>query len=539
MYKVMLVDDDYPVLEYLAESINWEELGMAPPTLHTDGEEALGHAIGDMPDIVITDIGMPNMDGLELIERLREMKPGVRVAILSCHSQFHYARQALKLKVQDYLLKETLDPSELVKLLLQFKESLDQERLADREQEQLRHIVNRNREKMKETFIRATIHQPILHPEEWKRELVSFGLSADGTALLPVLAHLDHFTQARKRFRTEDVLRFAVLNVVEEVASARPGVAYFPYSAKRSFFLFAFEPSLKINPYDEAASFVRQVLQGVRQSLKLSLSFIIGDPCRSPLELQKELSELLFCEGQRFYLEDGAVVKKGHPRYADADLFRDYDRAREEFRNLLLADRRDDALSALVRRWMTHFRERPRPPETIKDWVLKLLLDLKLKVHSLRFFQAPYTAEALHQEISEIESLSELENWLTARLQSLKPVVKDILQTCGRPEIMQAYQYVAANLDKKIGLEEMAAHLHLNPSYFSRMFKKETGETFTDFVIRMKMERARELLDTTEYPVGRICDMLGYDNQSYFIKTFKSVVGVTPMEYRRIGVAGK
>ena len=537
MYKVMLVDDDYPVLEFLSESVRWEAYGMAPPTLHMDGEEALGHAIRDMPDIVITDIGMPDMDGLTLIERIREMNPNVRAAILSCHSQFHYARQALKLKVQDYLLKETLDPAELTKLLVQFRESLDRERLMDREQEQLRHILNRNREKMKETFIRATIHQPILHPEEWKRELASFGLSADDTALLPVLAHLDHFTHARKRFRTEDVLRFAVLNVIEEIAAARSGFAYFPYSAKRSFFLFAFEPGLKINPYDEAAAFVREVLQGVRKSLKLTLSCVIGAPCRTPPELQKELSDLLFCDGQRFYLEDGAVVKKGHPHYADVDLFRDYDRAREQFRNVLLADRRDDSLPALVRRWMHHFREHPRPPETIKDWVLKLLLDLKLKVHSLRFFQAPYTAEALHQEISEIDSLSELENWLTAHLQSLRPVVRDILQTGGRPEIVQACHFVAANLDKKIGLEDMAAHLHLNPSYFSRMFKKETGETFTDFVIRMKMERARELLDTTEYSVGRICDMLGYDNQSYFIKTFKSVVGVTPMEYRRIGVA--
>lgn len=537
MYKVMLVDDDYPVLEFLSESVRWDEYGMAAPTLHTDGEDALGHAIRDMPDIVITDIGMPNMDGLTLIERLREMKPNVRAAILSCHSQFHYAQQAMKLKVQDYLLKDTLGPSELDALLRQFKSSLDEERLASRQQEQLRHMLDKSREKMKEAFIRGTIHQPILHPEAWLAELRSFGLRTDGAVFLPVLAHVDQMRQARERFLTEDVLRYAIHNVIDEITSRRPEVVHFSYSARRSIFVFAFERSLKINPHEEAAACVRDVLHHLSRTLKLSMSFIIGERCAAPRELRKELADLLACGGQRFYLEEGAVVKKQLPHYADIELFRCYDRAKEEFRNALLDQ--TDALPAVVRRWIGYIRDNPRPPETIKDWVLKLALDLKLKVHAMHYFQTPITAEALHREIFEIESLSELEGWLVGYLKSLRPAVDDILQTGSRPEILQALQYVTANMDKKIGLDDVAAHLHMNPSYFSRMFKKETGETFTDVVIRMKMDRARELLDTTEYSVGRIGDMLGYDNQSYFIKTFKSTVGVTPMEYRRAGAAAR
>jgi len=538
MYKVMLVDDDYPVLEFLSESVRWEAYGMAPPTLHMDGEDALGHAIRNMPDIVITDIGMPDMDGLTLIERIREMNPNVRAAILSCHSQFHYAQQAMKLKVQDYLLKDTLDPSELDALLRQFKSSLDEERLASRQREQLRRILDQSREKMKEAFIRGTIHQPMLHPEAWLAELGSFGLRTDDAVFLPVLAHVDHMQQAWKRFLTEDVLRYAIHNVIDEITSGRPEVVHFSYSARRSIFVFAFERSLKINPHDEAAACVREVLHHLRRSLKLSMSFIIGERCAAPRELQKELADLLDCGGQRFYLEEGAVVKKQPPTYAGIELFRYYDRAKEEFRNTLL-DRQADVLPAVVRRWIGYIRDNPRPPEVIKDWVLKLALDLKLKVQALQYFQPPFTAEALHREIFEIDSLSELEIWLVEYLRSLRPVVDGILQTGSRPEILQALQYVTANMDKKIGLDDVAAHLHMNPSYFSRMFKKETGETFTDVVIRMKMDRARELLDTTAYSVGQIGDMLGYDNQSYFIKTFKSIVGVTPMEYRRAGAAAR
>ncbi|OUM87265.1 MAG: hypothetical protein BAA01_12185 [Bacillus thermozeamaize] len=537
MYKVMLVDDDYPVLEFLSESVDWHAFGMAEPTLHMDGEEALAHAISDLPDILITDIGMPNMDGLQLIEKIKEMKPNVRVAILSCHSQFEYARQAMKLNVQDYLLKDTLDPSELQRLLRQFKESLDEEKSVNRQQENLRQILIRSRDKMKENFIRSTIHQPILHPDQWKQELESFGLQTNKALFLPVVMYVDQFRQARERFWTEDVLRFALNNVIEEMIASR-SVVHFPYSAKRSVLLFAFQDTLKFNPYEETETILQHLQQSVRQSLKLSLSFIIGEKCRTPAEMQKEMADLLSGGGQRFYLEDGSIVKKRHPTYADVDLFLYYDKAREEFMNTLL-DRQEESVHETVNRWIRFFRDQPRPPETIKDWVLKLLLDLKLKLLSVQWFQTPHSAEALHTEIFEIDSLPELESWLTNYLRSLRPVVIHILQSSGRPEIMQAIRYVFANMDKRIGLEEVAAHLHMNPSYFSRMFKKETGETFTDFVIRMKMQRARELLDTTNYSVGMICDMLGYDNQSYFIKTFKSAVGVTPMEYRRIGAVAK
>jgi two-component system response regulator YesN len=89
-------------------------------------------------------------------------------------------------------------------------------------------------------------------------------------------------------------------------------------------------------------------------------------------------------------------------------------------------------------------------------------------------------------------------------------------------------------MDKRITLDEVAAYLHLNASYFSRLFHKENGITFIEYVTRMKMNRAKELLDQTSHSIGKICEMLGYDNQSYFIKTFKNIVGVTPSEYRGV-----
>lgn len=532
MYKVMLVDDDYPVLEFLSEAIPWEKYGLQLVGCCENGAVALAQAERDMPDILITDIGMPKMDGIELIGLLKQRKPGLRVAILSCHSDFHYAQQALKLNVQDYVLKDTLDPASLEKLLQQFKESLDQEDRVRSHSHQLQDMVDRNKELLKEKFIRKTMQQPILAPQDWLNEAASYGLSLEGKACLPVLGFIDGYRQAKQRFVSDDILRFAVYNVIGEViGSEESPVVHFAYGTKESYFLYPFQSSLKVNPYAEAAERIREIQTALRKYLKISMSFVIGDVCHHPEEIKGALNGLLSGTVQRFYMDEGSIVKQRSFANGNLDIFSWYDQASTEFREMML-EKKADRIAPTVRHWTDFLKEHAFHPEKVKDWVLKLLLDLKLKLQSLQYFRSTYTGDFLHKEIHEIDSLAELEHWLTEHFQSVVTRAGEVWERSRRTEVMEACHYVSLHLDKRISLEEVADHLFLNSSYFSRLFKKETGETFIEYVTRMKMNRAKELLDQTSHPVGKICEMLGYDNQSYFIKIFKSSVGVTPVEYR-------
>ncbi|MFE5317549.1 AraC family transcriptional regulator [Paenibacillus sp. NPDC056579] len=532
MYKVMLVDDDYPVLEFLSETIPWNEYGLELQGCYENGAIALEQAEKAMPDILITDIGMPRMNGLELIAKLKEQKASLRVAILSCHNEFHYAQQAVKLNVQDYVLKDTLDPKDLEKLLQQFKASLDQDERVQTHQHQLQHIVDRNKELLKEKFIRRTLQQPIMDAGDWLAEAKSFQLSLEGMECLPILGLIDEYRTAKQRFVSDDILRFAVDNIIGEVSSrdGSPAV-HFAYGTKESFFLFPYQPSLKINPYDAAVERMKQIQAALNKYLKISMSFIIGERCRNPEEIKGTLNGLLASGLQRFYMDEGSIVKKQSLKHGDIDLFSWYDQASTELRELML-EKQTGPIVSTVRHWMAFLKEHSFEPEKVKDWVLKLLLDLKLKLQSLQYFRSTYAVDVLHKEILEIDSLFELEHWLVEHLQSVIALAGEIGERGKRTEVVEACHYVSLHLDKRISLEEVADHLFLNSSYFSRLFKKETGETFIEYVTRMKMNRAKELLDQTNHPVGKICEMLGYDNQSYFIKIFKASVGVTPLEYR-------
>jgi two-component system, response regulator YesN len=544
MYSVMLVDDDYPVLELLSEAIDWEAIGLRLHSVHENGSSAWESAQHHMPDILITDIGMPKMDGLELIRRMKELQPVLPVAILSCHSEFHYAQLAMKLNVQDYILKDTLVPEDMQQLLLQFRSHLEQVNDDRQRQVHLRQMVDRSRFAMKEKLIRDTVHQPIIHPEEWQEEIQRFGLPSfgyeSGFQCLPVIGYLDDYRTAKRRFMSDDILRFAVDNVLEEViVNFTAETAVFSYGMKEWFLLMAYRPSLKLNIFDEAASCVGQIQYALRKSLKQQMSFVIGDPCSSPLELKKELTRLLAGRKQRFYAKKSSIAKKMMMSESEADLFQRYDEAVAQFRELVIR-KESHAVAETVIRWTDVWREKEYAPELVKDWSLKLVLDVKLKLVTFQQYRtASNQAESLYKEISELDSLDELRDWMIEYILKVIEAMRHNREASYRKEVVEAIRYVSLHLDQKIGLEEIASYLHLNSSYFSRLFKRETGETFIEYITRVKMDRAKELLDGTSHSIGKICEMLGYDNQSYFIKTFKALAGMTPLEYRGAGHEGR
>lgn len=533
MYKVMLVDDDYPVLDLISYAIDWEGLGLQLIGLHENGLSALEAAERDMPDIVITDIGMPKMDGLELLRRLKERKPDLQAAILSCHSEFHYAQQAVKLQVGEYLLKDTLDPSDIRRLLLQFIAVLDEQGSLQSKHQQMELLVDRNKALMKEKFIRAAISQPMLDAGKWRSELGSFGLSFQkGEIIIPVIGLLDDFLYAKRRFMTEDVLRFALDNVIEETIRAEGyASAHFTFSPQESILLQVFPAGLQVNGYEESRRMMGRIGQAIKQTLKLSMSFLIGDGSGSPELLKASIAAMRANTMERFYRSPGSVVRSRTSLSKAGDSFAALNEAGEKLRELLLG-KDEAAVKETAASCLAEAERQKLAPETLKDWMLKLLLDAKVKQHYAVMQRPAQSEDAFYSEVMELGSFPELKAWFMERCLSAVTASKQTGLQSRRSEVAEACDFVSLHLDRKISLEEVAERLFLNPSYFSRLFKKETGETFIEYVTRMKMHRAKELLDRTGEPVGKICETLGYDNQSYFIKLFKSFAGVTPVEYR-------
>ncbi|MFJ7727935.1 response regulator [Neobacillus sp. NPDC097160] len=402
MYKVMLVDDDYPVLEFLSEMIDWDGLGLILQSTHENGMSALKEAEENMPDILITDIGMPKLNGIELTKKLKEKHPALLVTILSCHNEFGFAQQALKLNVQEYILKDMLDVNDIIHLLRQFVETLNNEKKNKMNQLQMAQTIEQNKGLMLERFINKTIHHPIHNQNVWQDEAYLLGLQPNQRYMV-ILCLINQFQSVLHYFQSTDLVNYFVHHVIGEVVENEAVNAVHGQFEKEKSFLFVSlsteenEEILKIN------SLIKKIQSIFHDTFGISLSFRKGNPAENPGDLKLQMMKLIEC---------------------------------------------------------------------------------------------------------------------------------NVSKSCSNAEIENACKYILDNLHRKITLDEVANYLHLNSSYFSRLFKKEIGENFVKFVVKLKMNRAKDLLEQTNYTILEISDMLGYENQSYFNKTFKSLEGLAPIEYR-------
>jgi two-component system, response regulator YesN len=431
------------------------------------------------------------------------------------------------------LVKDTFDPDDLRILIKKFKDTLDKQNNRIIQHLQIQNMLDRNKESVKERFIKKTMEQPDSNEFNWLAEAKSLGLHLDQSGYIGSLAMIHHYSTVKEQYLSEDTLNFAINNVVaEEIARCYPGAVHFLYGGKELFIFFPSSLILKKNALSEISESMKRIQHALKRTLNISLSFVTGDGCTNMLEFKQELLQLVNGCHQRFYLKPGTIIERKEPKEAPTeDLFSRYDEAAAEMRELIML--RDEArITEYVNKWVTFLEEKQFAPELVKDWILKLLLDLRIKLHALQLFRSQQTIEYMHNEIFDIQFLDELRTWLLNYFKYILSFVKEVYEQTKRKEILDAFKYVTMNIEKKITLDEVSSYLYLNPSYFSRLFKKEVGETFVEYVTKMKINRAKELLEQTADSVGKICERLGYDNQSYFIKIFKNYAGVTPIEYR-------
>ncbi|NOU93931.1 AraC family transcriptional regulator [Paenibacillus sp. LMG 31456] len=531
MYRVMLVDDDYPVLEYLSQVIPWQELDLQLQGMYENPLEALEHAKTEMPDILITDIGMPQISGIELIRQLKEMDGELCTIILSCYNDFQFAQQAVKLNVQDYVLKESISPDTIAIQLRRLCERLDELSENRKQRHQLEHIVNDNKAELKQKFLLGTLNNPIWHMEDWLDMIKQYGIDFEANPYLLVFYNIERHAQTKKNLNmSDDMLMYAIENVMDEVLGMVKGTVTFRYSIKSGVILIPCRLTLKENGYSLVNETIKKVQDSLNKYLRVQVSFYLGERSKQPLELKANLLKLLNTLEHQFYLSEGYIGVINEEEFTKADLFTFFSQALEEMKQLIL---QEDAqgLEEAADRWMAFVEKERFPPEMIKEWVLKLLLDMRVKFKSLQKFQTNYSVEVLHSTMSEIDHTNQLKSWMLVHLNEMLAQMGTIFKHSKRVEINKAQRYVEEHLHQKITLEEVADYLHLNSSYFSRLYKKETGLTFIEYVIQTKMNKAKELLDTTDKTVEEISYLLGYDNKRYFIQLFKNEMGVPPMAY--------
>ncbi|MCI3920870.1 response regulator [Paenibacillus sp. TRM 82003] len=547
MIEILLVDDESYVTESLAQTIPWKELQIESVYQANSAAKALDVLEEQSIDVVVTDIRMPVMDGLRLVEEIAKRWPHIRCILLTGHSDFEYAKRAIQLQAFDYILKPVND-GEFIASVANAIESLRDEWSETEKYHRLLH----NR-KADFAVLRSSLMHDLLLGRKLLNKTITEKLEQYEIRLKVEEPSVMMLVQMGRHFRTMDhhsaaLMEYAVGNIAEEVF----GVEFEVWHGKAPhdcLVLIAqmkedFHQSIRMRKDYEAARRARleehaQVLQKhVSNYLKGDISIVITEWFSFPEELPGAYRSGL-----------GAFLL----------------RADEERTVSFLEDRRGETLGS-AEASIKSIESLYKPPTLIhllesKQWdgargkIADVFADLdKARVPREHLYEVflsvtnafMYMAHKQGHFISEIDqagmdflldqslahSVDKLRAWSLGMLGKLEKELSAGEKYTKSYIVKQVQEIVSVELGQDVSVKTIADRVYLHPVYLSKIYKAETGESLGDYIIRMRMERAHYLLKHTNKKIYEITSELGYQNPQYFSKMFKKFYGMTPNEFR-------
>ncbi len=523
-YKVLLVDDEEEVRQAIAKKLDWAALGFAVVGEASNGEEALDLCEQLLPDVVMTDIKMPFMDGMELCRRLKITLPGVKVAIFSGFDEFEYAKEAISLEVEEYVLKP-VDAQELARVFGRIRQSLDNEIAERRNVERLQKYYEESLPLMRQQVLSSLLLGGV-GPRRIAELSREYGLDLDAMAFCAALVR----TELREETADEAgrLLSFSLRQLLKEELEPcfRVYLVPMPDGIGLLFLLNAGQTPKALGET------LDRIFPKAQKLLDIRFSAGIGDICTKPGDIARSYAEA------KSALEYQVLTEPGHSVFiadiepgAEEDELRDPTYMEEVLRQIKIgrAEDLEDAVGALV-------GEMKRVAPSAHQYQLFLL---EMTTELLRLVRA-YRLEARQSRLVEavqpgvqFSNLDEMGRWLLSICEGLRGQIRAERKDTTRAMVESAKAYTAGHYtDCELSAEQLAAELKLSPAYFSTVFKRETGLGFVSYLTGLRMEKALEELMSSDEKTYIIAEKVGYSDPNYFSYVFKKQFGVSPSKYR-------
>lgn len=530
MRSIMIAEDEAIVRIGLQTIIDWNRHGFELIGAYSNGRQAWEAIRSRAPEILLTDIRMPEMDGLELIRRIRKEQLEMNIVILSGYDDFDYTRQAIQLKVEDYLMKHKLDPTELIAILHALPRRGQQpaeagsSNMIDLEKERLLHMT-REWPLSRDCEAEASADGRLFPLLSYQLESVDHEPSLIWIAMRPKPANKPYLTselRAAAMLMADMIKRFdrlVFLGADEEMFHA---VGVYPASEKE-------EAVQAVKKWVE-----EELAPPLRDKLNMEFQAGIGTVVsgidrlgRSRHDAEQAL-KLSFYGGGIYC----AGASGGLRNLTRSEWVHVWKQAKAFLEN-------EDFAGAVI--WILEQRAQMEegidPQDAIRfcRMVVHQCIDLVMERYQIDLLSAQGPQQAEGHPLMKLEaatSWSELADWTAAFLHMADSVVSEIRSR--NDWLGKALDYIEANYAKPFRQEDVARHVNLSVNYFSYRFRQETGSSFSDYVARKRINKAIELLRRhQELSTEEIAEQVGYSNPNYFIRLFKKVTGWTWSDFKR------
>jgi two-component system, response regulator YesN len=525
MIKVVIIDDDIEMLIGLRKIINWEEYGYTVVGEAENGEKGLELIKKYSPEVVITDITMPVLNGLELIQKAEEIIPDIKAVILTCHESFQYAKQALKLKAYEYVLKYTLTKEILVEIITNLSEKIEYEKSINIKSLSIGEELKYNKDILKQKIFKDLINCNDGDKDVLKiyKGAIALDIKLPNKTYILAGIFIDNFDISMADAKINNkILANTMENVFHEEYKDYEDYSYFDYNVETKCVLFWGDRDVKDGNSFSALlnSKLHNYQKSINENYDLKISVCISNIYNDILKISEAFKECLELRSEYFYKGSLSIVKSKKEKWMTYKNL--YSKYKDEWIEVLLTDN-CEKITSFIKRLSSEVKSSNYSPNIIKSLFNNMIIDVKSLANKNGIeINCNIGFDTMDACILSIETA------VTVYSKGLQEVLSGNFRT----EIKKVLQYIDENLSEHITCDKMSEYIKMNTNYFSRLFKKEIGMSFSDFVIKKKVDKATYLLKYSGFPVEEIAFLTGFSNVSYFYKTYKKSTGKTPGEVR-------
>lgn len=533
LYSIILVDDEEEVRKSIIKKIEWQAAGFRVVGDAENGEDAMEKIEMLEPDVVLTDIRMPYMDGLALAEKVRQRYPSMKVVIFSGYDDFEYAQRAIKLNVSEYILKP-VNVEELTSILKRIKENLDLEIEEKRNLSRLREKYRKSLPIIREQFFNELVHKNL------KKDLVEQKLKEYDIPILGarkwMLAAIDveegDVVESLSLHNEEELIPISVMQIVREKLEGYCRFALFQSASEADMVVItALDEDNSITGLTDVLG---DICKETKRILKVPVTIGIGHSCEDisgiPKAYQSAVDALgykaIAGNGNTIYINDMEPVGSGKLEFdslTEGELISAIKFGPEEKIESSVKNMMEKMKTAKV-----HFRQQQVYMIGIFNSIIQMMQQYDLALEDIM-------GEELESMVlfDKLKKIEEFGQWLLRIAGKLNHLINQERDMTTRQVIQEAKQYILDNYQNPdLSVEMICRHLHMSPAYFSTVFKKETGQAYIAYLTDVRLNKAVELLNKTDDKTYIIASKVGYQEQNYFSYVFKKKFGVSPTRYR-------
>lgn len=531
-YKVLIVDDEFRIGLLIKKLIKWEEIGLECVDVVDNGETAYNLIISKDPDIVITDIRMPKINGLELIRMTKEINQKVKFIVISGYKEFEYAHKALEFQVNNYLLKP-VNEDELNKVLMKVYSEIDSQDAKKHEEEQLKKAVIVSEQIIKSNLLNNIIEQGDCPSVEEIRE--GYNLSLNAPAFRGIDIKLDYYDymnidERQDRMTIEKVISTIESNfkenVREHLVCEKDGLNIY------CLINYDLADSKKIkNIINNILSELQEYFLGFEQ---YEATIGIGSEKTEFREIRYSIQEAFKAVQNRVKVGTGRLI------YAEAlqldkpvDVKKYVDTHNKTFLSSIESYSKESFERSINQIYSEILFRENIDFSCFYDIAMELIKQFFENI-GVKSSEGEQLMEFLQNACYHCNTVGKLKDLLKEQLGEYLQLCLKQLETESTKPIRQAKQYIDSHYREKIVLEDIAGIVDLNPVYFSVLFKKETGVNFSDYLVNARIEAAKKMLRESNETIAAIADEVGYKDSRYFSQIFTKTVGIKPALYRKL-----